>query len=73
MKIHVFDDWFSVGHLILGFLALITPLAFTIFLLYELVEFCLKYPHEKASNFVGDIFEFILGLGFAYLIVRTLI
>ena len=73
MKVNVFDDWYSIGHLILGFFTLVIPLAFIVFLLYELVEFCLKYPHEKASNFVGDIFEFVLGLGFGYLVIRTVI
>ncbi|OYT55906.1 MAG: hypothetical protein B6U77_00755 [Candidatus Hecatellales archaeon ex4484_218] len=73
MRVQVFDDWFSVGHLLLGFLALITPLIFIIYLLYELVEFMFKHPKEKISCFIGDILEFFCGLGFGYLIIRMVV
>lgn len=75
MKIEVFDDWFSVGHLFLGGLAFLTPSAFIFFLTYQFVEFCVKHSRkeETVENFLGDLCEFLLGLALTTLTLRTLI
>jgi len=68
----VFDDLFSIGHVVLGFVAAFIPFlrvaSVMVFLLYELVEFMYRNRRggvpEPIENFVGDILEFFLGLGF---------
>jgi len=73
MKIELFDDFFSLFHLPLGFLTFFFPKIFFIFFFYELVEFAYKNRkkvEEPASNYIGDIVEFLLGYclaGFLFL------
>lgn|GEM_PF-1273277 len=77
MKIEIFDDWFSIGHLFLGGFAVLTPIAFIIYICYQFTEFCFKNrgkrKEEKVANFLGDICEFLIGLAFFYLMLRTII
>jgi len=56
----VFDDWYSIGHTILGILASFFWFLIIIFFIYELIEFCFK-KKEKKADYVGDILEFSLG------------
>ena len=75
MKVEIFDDWFSIGHFLLGGFAVLTPAAFIFYLFYQFLEFCWKRPRreEKVENFLGDLCEFFLGLAFTTLTLRTLI
>jgi hypothetical protein len=75
LKVEIFDDWFSIGHLLLGGFAVLTPAAFILYLFYQFVEFCWKRPRkeEVVENFLGDLTEFFLGLAFTVLVLRTLI
>ena len=63
MKVEIFDDKFSIGHVFLGFLAYFHISFFIIFLFYELIEFCYKYgrKEETPANFIGDLCEFFIG------------
>ena len=67
MRVEVFDDWFSVGHLLLGASSLFLPWVLALFLGYELVEFCYKRrrKREKIGEFIGDLIEFLVGAGIA--------
>lgn len=77
MRVEVFDDKFSIGHFLLGLVAGVlshfTPqlvlLAFLTFLGYELVEFIVKYPREKAQFFIGDLLEYTLGFTLGWSII----
>lgn len=80
MKVEVFDDLHSLGHLILGFLTAIIPFLrvaiVMLFILYEIVEFMYKYgvkkKREPVENFIGDILEYFLGLGFGAVVVWSI-
>ena len=65
MKVEVFDDYQSIGHFLLGVSSVFIPQIFYFFLAYELIEFCLKKKkkREKTQDFIGDLFEFFLGVG----------
>ena len=67
MRVEVFDDWFSIGHLLLGASAIFLPWVMAIFLGYELVEFCYKREKkgESVGEFIGDLIEFLVGAGIA--------
>jgi len=69
MEIEVFDDLFSLGHLIFGVLTVIFPIFFLLFFVYELLEFIYKYPRKREGvrDFIGDLFEFLVGVAFAEL------
>ena len=73
MQVNVFNDWFSLGHLVLGLLTPVSLLFFLGFLLYELVEFMYKKPKgkEKVEDFLGDLFEFMFGAGFSTLFLSA--
>lgn len=66
-EVVLFDDWFSIGHFILGFLTFFSSKFAWIFIFYELIEFLYK-KEEKAKNFVGDLIEFFLGIAFGCLL-----
>ncbi|RLC69960.1 MAG: hypothetical protein DRI26_08070, partial [Chloroflexi bacterium] len=72
MKVEIFDDRWSIGHLLLGALAIEFPFVFAFFVLYEVIEFCYKYKRkqETVECFVGDLLEFMLGLGYGYIITQ---
>ena len=74
MKVEVFDDWQSLGHLLLGASSLFLPWVLAIFLGYELVEFCYKRrkKREKIGEFIGDLMEFLAGAGLAGLVLGML-
>ena len=67
MRVEVFDDWRSLGHLLLGAAATSLPLIVPLFLGYELIEFCYKRKRrrEKIGEFIGDLIEFLVGAGIA--------
>ena len=69
MRVEMFDDCFSVGHALLGAASIMLPPLSVMFFGYELIEFCIKRKKkkEKASEFVGDLFEFLIGAGLAAL------
>jgi len=71
MKVELFDDYKSVGHALLGAASVMLPPLSIIFFGYELITFCLKHKKrgEKVSEFIGDLFEFLAGAGFAALII----
>jgi len=72
MEVSVFDDKKSLAHFFLGSLAAALQewkyVIFIIFLFYELIEFMLKSPKEKAEHFVGDLMEFSFGTAFITLL-----
>jgi len=72
LKVEVFDDWFSLGHFVLGALTPLSLLFFVAYFFYQLIEFFYKYPRkeEKIGNFVGDLIEFLMGVSFSALIIR---
>ena len=72
MKVEIFDDRWSIGHLLLGALAIKFPFVFAFFVLYEVIEFCYKYKRkqETVECFIGDLLEFMLGLGYGYVITQ---
>ena len=78
MKVEVFDDGWSMGHALLGALSIAFPPLAIVFFGYELISFCVKRKKrgEKVScfakgetirQFVGDLFEFLIGAGLAAL------
>ena len=74
MKVEVFDDYQSIGHFLLGISSVFIPPIFYFFLAYELIEFCFKKgrKREKARNFIGDLFEFFMGVGITCLALNIL-
>ena len=71
MRVELFDDYFSVGHALLGAASIMLPAMSIIFFGYELITFCLKRKKrgEKVGEFVGDLFEFLSGAGLAALVI----
>jgi hypothetical protein len=59
MMVEVFDDWKSVVHSVIGGATYFFPLLCIIFLIYELVEYLLRYESIKCT--IGDILEFTAG------------
>ncbi len=72
MQINVFDDKKSLGHTIAGAISQFFPLVFVIFIFYEIIEHLLLAGKEKEANFLGDIVEYLFGLGAATLIWRMI-
>ena len=74
MKVEVFDDYQSIGHFLLGISSVFIPQIFYFFLAYELIEFCIKKgrKREKARNFIGDLLEFLMGVGITSLSLSIL-
>ena len=72
MQVNVFDDKKSLGHTAAGALSLFIPFVFIIFIFYEIIEHLLLAGREKEANFLGDIVEYLFGLGAASLIWRMI-
>jgi len=74
MKVDVLDDKKSLIHLAVGFLTIFTITFFVIFVFYELAEFIYKNRkgcEESVENFIGDLLEYFMGLGFATLLQKS--
>lgn len=67
--IYAFDDKKSFIHTIAGGLTVFFPPFFIIFIFYEIIEHIYKHGKEETANFLGDIIEFLFGLGAVYLFV----
>jgi len=72
MKIEVFDDWYSIGHLIVGVFSYFFVPIFVVFLFYELVEKMFKERKEKVSTFLGDLCEFFIGVAATHFVLTTI-
>jgi len=72
MKLEVFDDKHSLIHFLCGVLSYFWLSIFIIFIFYEIIEFIYKKGKEKPQNFLGDVAEFLFGLGLATLLMRSL-
>lgn len=72
MKLEVFDDKSSFVHLICGILSYFWLFVFIIFIFYEIIEHIYKSGKEKPANFLGDVVEFLFGLGLATLLMKSL-
>lgn len=75
MKVEVFDDKFSLGHLVIGALALHYPYIAPFFILYEIIEFGYKRKKkgrrgETIEHFIGDLIEFLIGIGFGFIVTQ---
>jgi len=70
MNVKIFDDKWSIGHILIAFLTLINMKFFVIFIGYEVIEFCYKRNRgETVEHFIGDIFEYLGGLGLMWLLL----
>lgn len=72
MKVEVFDDKHSFVHLICGIFSYYYLFVFIIFIFYEIIEHMYKQGKEKKANFLGDIVEFLFGLGLITLLNKSL-
>jgi len=72
MKLEVFDDKNSFVHFACGALSYFWLFIFIVFIFYEIVEHIYKHNQEKEANFLGDIVEFLFGLGAITLVVKAL-
>ena len=72
MQINVFDDKKSLGHTAAGAISLFFPIMFIIFIFYEIIEHLYKAGKEEHANFLGDIVEYLFGLGAVTLIWRMM-
>jgi len=73
MMINVFDDKKSLGHTIAGAVSLFIPFVFVLFIFYEIIEHLLLAGKEKEANFLGDIVEYLFGLGATALAMRMIL
>ena len=67
--IYAFDDKKSFVHTIAGGVTVFFPPFFIIFIFYEIIEHIYKHGKEETANFLGDIIEYLFGLGAVYLFV----
>jgi len=67
----VFDDNYSIVHLIAGAVTPLFPPILAIFLIYELVE-TMRKERERKEHFVGDILEYLTGVAAFQLTVLLL-
>lgn len=72
MMLNVFDDKKSFGHTIAGAASYFLPVIFIVFIFYEIIEHIHLAGKEKEANFLGDIVEYLFGLGWATLVVKIL-
>jgi len=72
MMLNVFDDKKSFGHTIAGAASYFLPVLFIVFIFYEIIEHIYLAGREKEANFLGDVVEFLFGLGAVTLYVRVL-
>lgn len=73
MKVEIFDDLFSIGHVILGVIALFVTWIVIVYVAYQIIEFCMKKGREPAINMVGDIVEFFFGVGTSAMLMKSVI
>jgi|Deesub1362A_J573_1020465.scaffolds.fasta_scaffold00330_95 hypothetical protein len=68
MLINVFDDRYSLVHILIGIATSFSIFWFVVYIFYQIVEFTYKnkdgVEKEPVGNFVGDIFEFFAGYSF---------
>jgi len=72
MKIEIFDDKNSLIHLVCGVLSYFWLFIFIVFVFYEIIEHIYKHKKEKEADFLGDIVEFLFGLGAITLTLKAL-
>jgi len=72
MKVEIFDDKSSLIHLACGVLSYFWLFIFIVFVFYEIIEHIYKHKKEKEANFLGDIVEFLFGLGAITLTLKAL-
>jgi hypothetical protein len=72
MMLNVFDDRKSFGHTIAGAVSFFFPVVFVVFIFYEIIEHIYLAGKEKPANFLGDVVEFLFGLGVIALMVKML-
>jgi|Deesub1362B_J571_1020462.scaffolds.fasta_scaffold01205_8 hypothetical protein len=72
MILNVFDDKKSFGHTIAGAVSFFAPVVFIVFIFYEIIEHIYLAGKEKPANFLGDVVEYLFGLGAITLIVKVL-
>lgn len=72
MLINVFDDKKSFVHTIAGAVSYFYPIVFVFFIFYEVIEHIYLAGKEKEANFLGDIVEYLFGLGWAALSIKFL-
>jgi len=72
MMLNVFDDKKSFGHTIAGAASFFIPVLFIVFIFYEIIEHVHLAGKEEEANFLGDVVEFLFGLGCVTLVVRIL-
>ncbi|RLI74769.1 hypothetical protein DRO97_05085 [Archaeoglobales archaeon] len=68
--LNVFDDKKSFGHTIAGIFTYFIPIVFVFFVFYEVIEHIYLAGKEKEANFLGDIVEFLFGLGLITITMR---
>ncbi|RLI77981.1 hypothetical protein DRP05_08680 [Archaeoglobales archaeon] len=71
MMLNVFDDRKgTIAHTISGAISYFIPVIFIIFIFYEIIEHIYLAGKEKEANFLGDIVEYLFGLGLITLFMR---
>jgi len=71
MKVEVFDDWASFVHTAAGALSYFAPVVFIPFIFYEIIEHMYRADEEKEASFLGDIVEYLFGLGAMALLAKS--
>jgi len=68
-RVTIFDDLFSIGHLVFGILCGLLGLtaAWILYTVYELVEYV-----RKRDTIAGDLFEFLVGYAVGAMLRDTL-
>lgn len=69
LRVEVFDDLYSLFHVVCGAIASFFWPVVILFFIYELIEFCVK-KREGKENYVGDILEFSLGMVFGNSLIQ---
>ena len=70
MMLDVFDEKKSFGHAVAGAISYFVPAVFIIFIFYEIIEHIYLAGKEKEANFLGDIAEYLFGLGPTALLMK---
>ncbi|MEM2612335.1 MAG: hypothetical protein QXJ45_06915 [Thermoproteota archaeon] len=61
MKIEIFDDFYSIFHIVFGAITILFGLwVFVIFISYQVIEYCMKRGKDEI---VGDMVEYVFGSG----------
>jgi len=74
MRVEVFDNKFSLIHFLLGLaialanIKTVVLVCFIFYIVFEIMEHFYKYPKETHEHFLGDIIEFVFGVGFGYIV-----